>query len=87
MKEMIGAEGAEQRRESLRPWKVVARTICDGGDMTGQLTVYTPDGKAIEVGTVWKFEPFDDGSIAYKTAKDAPHPTYTNLAYIFHQQE
>ena len=55
--------------------------------MTGELTLYAPDGKAIEVGTVWKFEPFEDGSIAYKTSKDAKQLNYTNLHYLFRQLE
>ena len=55
--------------------------------MTGGLTLYAPDGKVIEVGTVWKFEPFDNGSIAYTTSKDAKQLVYTNLYYMFHPLE
>ena len=51
--------------------------------MTGELTLYTPNGEAIEIGTVWKFESFDDGSVAYKIGKDAPHPVYRKAALYF----
>lgn len=55
--------------------------------MTGELTLYAPDGKTIEVGMVWKFEPFEDGSIAYKTSKETKQLVYTRLQYIFRQSE